>query len=88
MGLKAVLPANSIPRQGCIVESQDSSEYVGEVTSGTLSPTLGFGIALARVGREFAKTGAPLTIDIRGRKVQAEVARTPFVKTSLDGEGD
>jgi aminomethyltransferase len=88
VGLKAVSPANSIPRQGCIVESLDSGKIIGDVTSGTLSPTLGCGIALARVEREFAKTGTTLTIDIRGRKVPAEVVRTPFVKTSLDGEGE
>ena len=76
------LLAGSIPRQECAVLNS-VGEQVGEVTSGTMSPILGFGIALARVKPEYAKTGTELAIDIRGRHVEGRVTKTPFVKSSL-----
>ena len=55
-------------------------EQVGEVTSGTMSPSLRVGIALALVKVGFEKVGTPLRIGIRSRKVGAEVVKTPFYK--------
>ncbi len=49
----------------------------GETTSGTFSPTLGVGIALARVP---AGTGAECQVDVRGRLLSADVVRPPFVR--------
>ncbi len=49
---------------------------VGTVTSGALSPTLGYPIALAYVDAALAAPGTELTVDVRGR-------REPFVVTSL-----
>jgi aminomethyltransferase len=51
---------------------------VGMVTSGTLSPTLDKPIALARVASAFAKPGAVLAVDIRGKPVEARVVPRPF----------
>jgi aminomethyltransferase len=58
-------------------------DVVGEVTSGTYSPTRGTGIALAylRPGDGFA-VGDALEIDIRGRRAAATVVETPFVDRS------
>jgi aminomethyltransferase len=51
----------------------------GEVTSGTLSPSLGIGIGLAYVPSERAAVGTRLEIDVRGRTRPATVVRKPFV---------
>ena len=57
---------------------------VGKVTSGTFSPTLGHGIALAYVPVALAEPGTALEIGIRRKVVPAVVTRPPFVKeTSL-----
>jgi aminomethyltransferase len=63
-----------IPRQGMPIEGG------GEVTSGTLSPTLGKGIALAYVAAERAETGSAVTVDLRGRPRRARIVTKPFVR--------
>lgn len=56
---------------------------VGEVTSGTFSPLLGQGIALAYTSPADAfELGAAVEIDIRGRRAPATVVATPFVDRS------
>ncbi|MEC8192359.1 MAG: glycine cleavage system aminomethyltransferase GcvT [Myxococcota bacterium] len=55
-------------------------EVVGEVTSGTKSPTLETNIALGYVPRRLARPGSRLQIDIRGRLAEAEVVKSPFYK--------
>ncbi len=52
---------------------------IGEVTSGTLSPTLGQAIGTALVQRDYAKIGTEFTITIRQKGVQARIVRPPFV---------
>jgi aminomethyltransferase len=52
----------------------------GEVTSGTLSPTLGVGIGMAYVPAGHAAVGTPLEIDVRGRLRPATVAAKPLVR--------
>lgn len=51
---------------------------VGDTTSGALSPSLGFGIAMAYLPPELAKPGQALQIDIRGRAFAAMVEKKPF----------
>ncbi len=53
---------------------------VGTVTSGTLSPSLNKGIALAYVTKDFAHAGTELEIEIRGRRAPAVVVSPPFYK--------
>jgi aminomethyltransferase len=53
-------------------------QRVGEITSGTYSPTLGYPIAMAYVTPECAAVGTSLTVDIRGRATPAEVVALPF----------
>ncbi|HSU15334.1 glycine cleavage system aminomethyltransferase GcvT [Longimicrobium sp.] len=55
-----------------------NGQTVGEVTSGTLSPTLGEGIGMAYVPPEAAKPGTEIGIVIRDRAVPAEVVKPPF----------
>jgi aminomethyltransferase len=51
----------------------------GEITSGTFAPTLGFSVAMARVPRE-VKIGDTVEVDIRGKRMPAQVVKMPFVR--------
>jgi glycine cleavage system T protein (aminomethyltransferase) len=58
-------------------------ERVGETTSGTFSPTLKVGIAMAYLSpRDRFKPGDDVQIDVRGRSGTAEVVKLPFVDSS------
>jgi aminomethyltransferase len=70
-----------IPRAGMNVKNANG-EVVGEVTSGTFSPTLKHGIALALVGIDIS-VGDQLIIDVRGRDSQCEVVKLPFVTSHV-----
>lgn len=72
------LEGQGIPRHGYEVWRDDA--LVGQVTSGTRSPTLGTFIGLAYVAIEAAAPGTPVTIDIRGRRVPAHVVERPFYR--------
>jgi aminomethyltransferase len=60
--------------------SSGTEEPVGIVTSGALSPTLGYPIAMAYVDAASASDGAELFIDVRGTRVPATVVPLPFYK--------
>jgi len=61
------------------VLSDDTS--VGVTTSGTFSPTLQLGIALALIETEAGiETGQRVDVDVRGRKLECEVVDLPFVE--------
>jgi aminomethyltransferase len=55
-------------------------QTVAETTSGALSPSLGYGIALAYLPFPLAKPGQDLEIEVRGHRYQAVVVRKPFYK--------
>jgi aminomethyltransferase len=65
-----------IPRSHCAIIHNE--QIVGEVTSGTRSPSLGKGIALARVPRSLSRLGTKLEVDIRGKRATATVVKGPF----------
>jgi aminomethyltransferase len=52
----------------------------GEVTSGTMSPSLGVGIGMGYVGGEHASEGTRLEIDVRGRMRSATVRPKPLYR--------
>lgn len=68
----------AIPREGCPVLR--NGKVVGVVTSGTLSPTLGKGIALALVAPEAAERGTALEVEIRGAGKPAKAVGRAFYK--------
>ena len=70
-----------IPRAGMQVKNS-AGEIVGEVTSGTFSPTLKKGIALALLSHN-VKLGDQLVIDVRGRDCIAEVSKLPLVASHV-----
>ena len=76
------LTGKGFPRPGYGVLS--GGEVVGTVTSGTVSPTLGYGVALGYVPVELSKPGTELQIDARGRAVDAVVQRPPFYTEGID----
>lgn len=55
---------------------------IGEVTTGTQSPTLKRNLALALIDAEFAPLGTPVEVEIRGKKLKAEVVKAPFYKNT------
>ena len=55
---------------------------IGEITSGTLSPTLDKSIAMAIVEAENAAEGTALEVEISGKPVPAKVVKLPFYKRS------
>jgi len=58
-------------------------EVVGTITSGTLSPTLGYPIALAYVPTPLSKLGQIVEVEIRGKTFPATVVKRPFYKSAL-----
>ncbi len=75
-----VVTGRGIPRSRCRVDV-DGAE-VGVVTSGTFSPTRRQGIALALLDRSVS-LGDTVSVDVRGRSVEAEVVRPPFVEVGV-----
>jgi glycine cleavage system T protein (aminomethyltransferase) len=69
-----------IPRHGYEVRREGRS--IGNVTSGTFSPTLRIGIALAYVEPGSATLGDPVEVDVRGKAGRAQVVQPPFVDRS------
>lgn len=58
---------------------------IGEVTTGTQSPTLKRNLGLALVDAAYAAIGTKLSVDIRGKQLQAEVVKAPFYKKTQGG---
>lgn len=73
-----VMQERGIPREGYLVFVGDRE--VGVVSSGTMSPTLMIGVALALVEPSVAGVDSELQVAIRNRRMSAKVARPPFVK--------
>ena len=68
-----------IPRHDYPV-ADSNGQVIGQVTSGTQSPTLGKAIGLAYVNTEFAKSGSEIHIMIRDKAVKALVCKIPFLR--------
>ena len=73
-----VMEDKGIPRQGMRIEEG------GEVTSGTLSPSLGQAVGMGYVPADLAAPETRITIDLRGRPRKGRVVKKPFYKR---GEG-
>lgn len=62
-------------------EIMDTEENViGEVTSGTMSPSLGYGIGLGYVKKPMHKIGTEILVAVRKRRLKAEIIKLPFFK--------
>jgi glycine cleavage system T protein (aminomethyltransferase) len=60
----------------------EHGERIGEVTSGTLSPSLNWGVGMAYVSTTHAKIGAEIAIEIRGQRFPAIIEKKPLYKKS------
>ncbi len=78
-GLKAV--GHAIPRPGMRVQDADGRD-IGEVTSGTFSPTLECGVALALLDAAHLPEGKAFVV-VRGRPEEFEVTEPPFVTSNV-----
>jgi aminomethyltransferase len=68
-----------IPRQHYEIKDA-SGNIIGEVTSGTQSPSLGKAIGMGYVSTAFSKEGSEIYIQIRDKSLKAVVAKIPFLK--------
>jgi len=68
-----------IPRQGYELLNE-KGEQIGEVTSGTISPTRKIGVGLGYVKPEYIAVGTKIYIKIRNNNIAAEVVKLPFRK--------
>ena len=75
-----ILQDRGIPRAGMRVSQNE--RVIGDVTSGTFSPTRKVGIALALLSPE-VQIDTEVTVDIRGKQVRATVVKTPFVPSRV-----
>ena len=76
VGLKAV-------GRGIMREHQDvyvDGRKIGQTTSGTHCPYIGYPAAMAIIDREYGTPGTQVQVDVRGRQVEAEVVKLPFYK--------
>ena len=76
-----------ITGRGIARENQNiyvNNRLIGHTTSGTFAPFLKYPIAMAIVDINSAETGMSVEVDIRGRRIAAEVVPLPFYKRESD----
>ena len=76
IGLKVT--GRGIVREHCAVYVGDTQ--IGTTTSGTHCPFIGMPVAMALVDKAYSAIGTAVEVDVRGRKVAAEVVALPFYK--------
>jgi len=74
-----VLEKGPIPRHGYEIQNKEG-EVIGEVTSGTMAPSLGRAIAMGYVNRPYFSEGSEVNIIIRNKVLPARVVKFPFLK--------
>ena len=74
-----VTEKGGIPRPGYPILNKDG-EPIGEVSSGTSSPTLKQGIALAFLDKEYTSPGTEVYLQVRNKSIACQVVKLPFVK--------
>lgn len=71
------LADKGVPRRDCAVHHD--GDPIGRVSSGTMSPTLGTGIALAYLEPEHADPGTDVAVEVRGRELSGTIEEVPFL---------
>lgn len=69
----------SIPRHDYPILDAEGNE-IGVVSSGTMSPSLGIGIGLGYVKKDFTQIDSDIYIQIRKNTIAAKVVKLPFYK--------
>jgi aminomethyltransferase len=78
-----VMLGRGIARHGYAIHTGSAEapgEKVGEVTSGTVGPTIGKNIGLGYVPAALAEPGQRLVIDCRGKPSESEIVKGPFYR--------
>lgn len=73
------LNERGIPRQGYDIVDAEGTK-IGEVTSGTMSPSLGKGIGMGYVNRPHTKRDTEIFIQVRKKQISATIVKLPFYK--------
>lgn len=73
-----LMTGRGIAREECLV--YDGQRLVGRITSGTHCPYLGKAVAMALIDADQRELGKKLSVDVRGRRVEAEVVKLPFYR--------
>ena len=74
-GLK--LAGRQSPRAGQKIKNADD-EVIGEITSGSFAPTLGYSIAFAYISSNYCELGTEVQIDTGRKLLSAKISQTPF----------
>lgn len=77
-----VLSDKGVPRSGFSILSEEGT-VIGAVNSGSISPVIEKGIGLGYVDVKYATVGTPIKIDVRGRQLNAQVCKLPFINQSV-----
>lgn len=72
-----VLAEKFIPRNGYEIVADGTT--IGNVTSGSMSPNLGYGIGMGYVATQFAVPGTIVSISARNKLFEAEIVKIPFL---------
>lgn len=73
------LEDKGIPRSGYEILDNDGT-VIGKVTSGSMSPSLGFGIGMGYIGSKYATPETEIAIAVRKKKLKAKITKLPFYK--------
>jgi aminomethyltransferase len=74
------LVEKAVPRHGFRILDPATSQPIGEVTSGNLSPLLQKGIGLGYVPTRYAEPDTSILIEIRGKSLPALIVKPPFYR--------
>ena len=76
-----VVEGRAIARKGQRIINNTNS--IGQITSGSWSPTLKKAIALAYIPKDLSQIGTQLNIEIRGKAIPAKVVKKPFYRRNV-----
>ena len=76
-----VLQEKGIPRSQYPILNGEG-ETIGEVTSGTISPSMGIGIGMGYVQTAYSTPGTEIYISVRNKKLKAQIEKIPLLKIS------
>ena len=74
-----VMQEKGLPRSGYEISDSDGN-LIGEVTSGTLSPSLNIGVGLGYVTKDMSQPETEIFIQVRNKSLKAAVTKPPFLK--------
>lgn len=75
------LQGKGIARHGAkVYETEDATEPIGEVTSGTKSPTFGIALGFMLVKKPYAKFGNTVYVEVRNKRIPATITKKDWLQ--------